>query len=110
MLGGLVPRRRTVSRRGDIAVGQHHSITPAERVRLARPAVAMQRLVQPAPAAVTGEQLPCSIGAVGSRCETDNEQAALRIAEAWSRPAPILFLGELPLLHPSDCTTVRPEP
>src|SRR6185295_11395764 len=100
--GRLVARRRAVSRRRDVAVGQHHPVAPSQRVRLAGPAVAVQRLIEPAPAAVTGEQLPGPVGAVRCRRQADDEQSALRIAEARDRPAPVLLPSELPLLHLCD--------
>jgi len=70
----------------------------------------MQRLVEPAPAAVTGEELPGPVGAVRCWGQADDEQAAMRIAKPRYRPAPILFLGKLPLLDLRNGATVAAKP
>ena len=65
-------------------------------------AEAMQRLVEPVSAAVSGEHPAGAVPAMGGGRQPHHEETGIRIAEARNRTAPIGPVTELPSLGPGD--------
>ncbi len=94
---------------GDAAVGEDQPVVPSEGVGPVGPAVAVERLVQPAPARVAGEELAGAVGAVRGGRQADDQQARPLVAQAGDGSSPVLLAGKLALPDPSDRTTVCAE-
>src|SRR5262249_37109181 len=105
----LVLRRRAPGRGADVAVGEDDPVVAARRVGEVREAVAVQRLVEPAPALIAGEDPAGPIPPVRRGRETDDEEARTRIAEPRNGLAPIDLIAEGPLLHLRDAQAVLAE-
>src|SRR2546430_15948304 len=70
----------------------------------------MQRLVQPITARVSREHAPGAVRSVRRRCEPDDEQPRIRIAEARDRLPPVLPVAKLRLLFSGDAAAMGPQP
>jgi hypothetical protein len=56
----------------------------------------VQRSEEPISASISGEDAPCSIATVSSRCEAYHKHARSGIAKAWNGLAPIFVIREPP--------------
>src|SRR2546422_1040454 len=106
----LVAGRGAARRRDDVAIGEREAIIARRRSRLAGEPVAMQRLVQPITARVSREHAPGAVRSVRRRCEPDDEQPRIRIAEARDRRPPVLPVAKLPFLVSGDAAAIGPQP
>src|SRR5437667_20511 len=103
-------RRRAPRGRGDIAVVERQAVVARPRLRLAREAMAIQRLVQPGAARVSREHATGAVRAVRRWRKPDNEQTRSGIAEARYRFAPIHPVRELTLLVARDTPAIGAQP
>src|SRR5439155_25775415 len=106
----LVAGRRAPRGRGDIAVVERQAVVARPRLRLAREAMAIQRLVQPGAARVSREHAAGAVRAVRRWRKPDNEQTRFGIAEARDRFAPIRPVRELTLLVARDAPAIGAQP
>src|SRR5512135_30374 len=89
----LVPRRRAMHRRGNIAFAELQSIAAAVGVRLIGKACVVKRAVKPIAAAVAGEHPSGAIAAMGRWREADDQHASVWIAKARQRLCPVALAG-----------------
>jgi hypothetical protein len=111
-----LPGERFVTGRGaprhgsDTGIDEKESIIAAVRFGLAREAETMKRFVQPIARSVTGKHPSRPVGAMCSRCKTDDEQSSPRTSKGRDRFSPIRLMGKsfgfnrLNLLAMSDQT------
>ena len=78
------------------------AVVAVGRMGLVGEAEAMQRLVEPVSAAVSGEHPAGAVPAMGGGRQPHHEETGIRIAEARNRTAPIGPVMELPSLGPGD--------
>src|SRR2546428_9596312 len=93
-----------------VAVVERRAVVAGPRLRLAREAMAIQRLVQPGAARVSREHATGAVRAVRRWRKPDNEQTRSGIAEARNRFAPIRPVRELTLLVARDTPAIGAQP
>lgn len=98
----FVVRRCAADRGADVGIRQREAVGLMLRERLVREPEAMQCLVQPVPAAISGKDPPGSVPSVGSRSQSQHVQSSLRVAKSRDRSTPIGPLTELSSLCPGD--------
>src|SRR5205807_1614242 len=105
-------RRRHTRLQGDWSsdVCSSDLVVARPRLRLAREAMAIQRLVQPGAARVSREHATGAVRAVRRWRKPDNEQTRSGIAEARYRFAPIHPVRELTLLVARDTPAIGAQP
>jgi len=108
-------RRRAVGRRcaahrgTHVRVGQRQPVVPVSRLCLICEPGAKERPVEPLAGAITGEHAPGPVRAVRGRCQTDHDDAGVRVSETWDRPTPVLLVTVGRSSLPRDLLTPRNE-
>ena len=90
---GLVLRRGAAHGGDDPGAAQLEAVVEVGRGRLVGQADAVQRGEQPVAGAVTGEDPPGAVGAVGGRRQADDQHARVGGAPAGDRAAPVRLPG-----------------
>src|SRR5450631_480244 len=89
----LVVGRGAADSSGDIEPGEHLAIVASGRGGQQGKAGFVQHRVHKGAGGVSGERPACSIGTVGARRESENEDACVGIAEAGNGLAPVLAVA-----------------
>src|SRR5262245_1091298 len=108
----LVAWRGASDGRGNEDVTQPQPVVDAMGGRDIRETGAMQRRHQKVAGssdAIAGEDPPGTVGAVGRRCETDEHETGLRIAESRNRLTPIDVVPKGAAPGPGDLGAVGPQ-
>ncbi len=106
----LVLRRGTAHRRRNVSIGESHAIVAPGGQRLRSKAGLMQDRIHEVARTVAGKRTSSAVGAVSARCETENQQPGVGIAESRNRFGPVIpvHVGA-PLLLP-DLAAVSDQP
>src|SRR5882672_1683729 len=108
--GRLVLGRGAAGRGRNVAVDELEPVVARHRGGPAGEAEAVQGLVQPVAARVSGEHTAGAVSAVRGGGETDHQKTRASIAESRDRFAPVLPLQELALLVARDLPAIRAQP
>jgi hypothetical protein len=87
---GFILGRRAFDGIADEKVVQHQPILPIKGQRTAGESSLMQQRIHEISGAVTGKRPAGTIGAMGSRRQTDKQNPGLRVSEAGHRTVPVL--------------------
>lgn len=87
--GGFIAGRGAVGGGGDVEVVELESVLEGDGDGLGGEAGFVEDAVEDIAGAISGEHAAGAIGTVGSGCETEDEDAGLRVAERGNGTAPI---------------------
>jgi hypothetical protein len=103
---GFIIRRRTTNRCGNVAIVERKPVIFMNRLGLIGESIAVEGFIEPISASISGKNTARPIPTMRRWGQSNNEQAAGRVAKGGNRPAPIDPIAVLLPFHAGDTFSV----